>query len=458
MKSLARPIDGELNPADYSPVRILEIDLDQPLSAITGYDPRTQRTYRTVRLLVRLHTHPMGVIDVDLDASGLSAAESATLIWAKLGAAINEHLRQDRLQPIASLAELRSSTGDMPLCLHTRANVLVQAPFVSVVVCTRDRVDKLAACLPSLLALHYPHYEVIVVDNAPRTTATADLIAGRYGAHPNLRYVREDMPGLSAGRNRGISIARGEIIAITDDDVVVDRHWLSEIVTGFQHNPAIACVTGPIYAYELETPAQILIEEFGAFNRGFTPRIFDLNEYRPDSPLFPYSAGIFGSGANISFRATVLRDLGAFDPALGAGSLALSGEEFAIFVQLLRHGYQIAYMPGAFIYHYHHREYAVLRRQIYGYAVGLTAYLTKCILDNPVLLLDILRKIPAGIWYLLNPHSAKNRKKGTSYPRELNRLELLGLAYGPFAYLRSRFRVARRQTRLSPPTRRHRSA
>lgn len=312
--------------------------------------------------------------------------------------------------------------------------------MISVIVCTRDRAEKLAACLPSLLALQYPLYEVIVVDNAPRTTATADLIASHYSDEPKVRYIREDKPGLSNGRNTGVSIAQGTIIAITDDDVVVDPHWLSEVVAGFQLGPNVACVTGPIYAFELETPAQILIEQFGAFDRGFTARLFDLNENRSDSHLFPYSAGIFGSGANISFRADILRALGTFDPALGAGSLAMSGEEFAVFVQLLRRGYQIAYVPGAFMYHHHHREYNVLKQQIYGYGVGLTAYLTKCILDDPSVLLDILLKIPAGLWYVLYPRSAKNRKKGTVYPRELNRLELQGLIYGPLAYMRSRIR------------------
>ena len=47
-------------------------------------------------------------------------------------------------------------------------------------------------------------------------------------------------------------------------------------------------------------------------------------------------------------------------------------------------GYQLVYEPASLLHHLHHRDYAILRKQIYRYGVGLTAYLTKAILENPV--------------------------------------------------------------------------
>jgi GT2 family glycosyltransferase len=64
-------------------------------------------------------------------------------------------------------------------------------PPISVVVCTRDRADLLAGCLEAIRALDYPHYEVIVVDNAPADARTANLTAGLA-----VRYVCERRPGL----------------------------------------------------------------------------------------------------------------------------------------------------------------------------------------------------------------------------------------------------------------------
>ena len=92
-------------------------------------------------------------------------------------------------------------------------------PLVTVAVCTRDRTDDLARCLDSLSCLDYPALEVLVVDNAPSSNATERLVRTRY---PNWRYVCEPRPGLNWARNRAIIESSGEIIAYTDDDVVVD--------------------------------------------------------------------------------------------------------------------------------------------------------------------------------------------------------------------------------------------
>ena len=63
-------------------------------------------------------------------------------------------------------------------------------PPITVVVCTRDRPELLAGCLAALARLRYPDHEVVVVDNASRDAATAQLVATT-----PFRYVREDRPG-----------------------------------------------------------------------------------------------------------------------------------------------------------------------------------------------------------------------------------------------------------------------
>jgi hypothetical protein len=149
----------------------------------------------------------------------------------------------------------------------------------------------------------------------------------------------------------------------------------------------------------------------------------------------------------MAFRTEVLRAIGAFDPALGAGNIARGGDDLASFFAVLNRGHALVYEPAAIVYHGHHREYAALRKQVYGYGIGLTAYLTKSVLDHPGLLLDFMRRIPQGLGYMLSPRSPKNRSKGASYPRELTALELKGMLYGPVAYLRGR-RQAREARQL----------
>jgi len=90
---------------------------------------------------------------------------------------------------------------------------------------------------------------------------------------------------------------------------------------------------------------------------------------------------------------------------------------------------------------------------MYGYGTGLTAYLLKTLLDDPRRIPGFLRLVPRGVRFALSPSSTKNAGKDESYPRELTRLELLGMARGPVAYARSRRRYGPHRTHRGAVTR-----
>lgn len=315
-------------------------------------------------------------------------------------------------------------------------NLVSEAPHVSVIIATRDRSASLQRCLDSLQHMTYPHYDVIVVDNAPSSEETRDLVQRRYPPHW-LQYVREDVPGLAVAHNSGVLHARGEILAFTDDDVEVDPGWLDELVAGFRLTGNVGCVTGAIRPAELATEAQVWLEEFGGFDKGGQVRIFDLHENRPVSRLFPYGAGMFGSGANMAFTKEALMEIGGFDPALGAGSKGVGGDDLAAFFDIVVAGFALVYQPAAAVNHWHRRDYEGLQRTVYGYGVGLTAFLTRVITREPRRLPELLRALPSGFAHVLNPRSAKNEQKSTHYPHELTWLEREGMLRGPWAYWQS---------------------
>jgi GT2 family glycosyltransferase len=434
-------------PSDFQPTRIIEVELSQALSSLPPLNDLTGQLYRKALCLVRLHSQPLGMVELALNNGTLSAQALAHSIWQVLGEQVNTHLMQDGLVPISALEEQGISTNITPACLEVRERFLASAPFASVIVATCNRPELLQRCLDALLALSYPHYEIIIVDNAPNTSATADLIEQTYQHVSQVRYVRENRPGLSRARNRGIQEAKGEILAITDDDVVVDPSWLLELVHGFQVSENVVCVSGLVLPMELETQAQIWFEQYGGYSKGFMSRLFDMGEHHPRTPLFPYTAGLLGTGANIAFKASYLRAIGGFDPVLGAGTLARGGEDLFIFFQTIMQGHTIAYEPAALLYHPHHRGYANLRKQMYCYGVGVTAYLTKVVVDRPMLLFDLIKRIPYGLFFTFSTRSPKNSRKSNIYPKELTRLELLGMLYGPLACLKSRWFLRRSHDR-----------
>ena len=153
----------------------------------------------------------------------------------------------------------------------------------------------------------------------------------------------------------------------------------------------------------------------------------------------------------MSFRTSFLSEIGGFDPALGAGSVAKGGDDIAAFYEVIVRGYRLVYEPNAIVKHLHHRELAELEKQISGYGVGLGAFLTKIVIDRPSTLVQLLRLAPQGIRHA----TTMRRTRETSgvaatvnpylgEPKDdrfdaLGRRERLGMLKGPWAYARSRW-------------------
>lgn len=321
----------------------------------------------------------------------------------------------------------------------------------SVVIATRGRPRLLAECLASIAEGTVVPHRVIVVDNAPPDDRTKELVA-RYRIEGSaVEYVREDRPGLAHAHNAAVTRVRTGIVAFTDDDVRVHDRWLENLTGAFDADPDTVCVTGLIAPRELDTLPQQWVEGQGVYSKGLRPRVFDNVQHRGDDPMFPYTAGSFGSGANMAFRTVFLNSIGGFDGALGTGTVTKGGDDLAVFYDVIRHGGRLTYVPSAIVLHPHHRDYASLRRQVYGYGAGLGAHLTRCILEEPraaVTMLRHHRAATARLSAILHPSAARGLP---AYPRELSRAQRSGLASGPARYLLSRYRTrgqSRRQAHV----------
>jgi O-antigen biosynthesis protein len=288
-----------------------------------------------------------------------------------------------------------------------------------------------------VLAVDYPRFEVIVVDNGPSSSATADLVQTKYADVAAVRYTVEEVAGVARARNRGLAEARGQIVAYTDDDVLVDRNWLRALVRAFRTNPGVACVSGAILPAELETRAQLLVQQGGGFGKSYEPELFDLGEHAPADPLYPYAAGRFGCGANMSFDAATLRRLGGYDEALGPGTPTRAGEDLDISLRVLFAGCRLVHEPAALVWHHHNRSYPAVRRQMFAYGAGLGAVMTKWMMSSVGTFLDMASRVPRGVAHLLSPSSSKNASKSRSYPWSFTVRELAGMLTGPFVYRRS---------------------
>jgi glycosyltransferase involved in cell wall biosynthesis len=432
----------------FRPVRLVQVELAEPIAGIRpGTDPHG-RPYARALTLARLHGEPLGAVGVELGPDGIDGADLTELLHRSLGEEIDRHLRDDGLPTAPDLPPSGLEMPAAPACHQADRRLMDEAPSLTVVIPTMGREDALPQCLGSLLDVEFAPFETIVVDNGPTPGARA-LVDRWRDRFDHLSYVHEPRPGPSWARNTGLERASGELVVFFDDDVLVDRRCLLGIVRGFAAADDVACVTGLIMPRELDTLAQSLIEEYGGYAKGFARRVFDLHEHRPEDPLFPYTAGVFGSGACMAFRRSVLRELGGFSLALGSGRPACGSEDITAFLEVILRGHRLVYDPRAVVYHLHHRSYASLRRQLYRYGVGLGAYMAACLLAHPAGSPAVMRRSLGAARHLLSPRSAKNRKKQVGYPLELTLAELGGVAVGPLALGRG-WITARRLARRGP--------
>jgi len=424
----------------FNPRVILEIELDD--RSVKWVGDESARLRRRAHVLVRLHSTPLGAFEMELpehhDAVDSIFAEAAK----QFAREISEHLDHDKIATALEVArsgeKSEPNRKSVPPCLEGRAKLLVDAPSVSVAVVTRNRPDLLKLCLTSIYELDYPDFEVIVVDSSSEDDSEI-LIEENF---PNVRYVRNLTGGICTARNRCLTEANRLYLACTDDDAVVDKHWLSEMVLALESNPNVACVTGFVMPIELETPAQVLFEESGAFAEGVQRRRLDLKHREPGS-LLPFATGRIGAGVNMAWRREVFEKIGYFDVALDR----CGADDLAVFFDALCAGYEIVYEPGAIVWHRHRRTMEELRMQTLWHATGLGAYLTRCLVKQPGRIWDFLMRVPGGIRYGFSSSSVRNKAKSKTFPREITRQEWIGVAKGPAAYVKGS--LAARRSRAS---------
>jgi glycosyltransferase involved in cell wall biosynthesis len=234
---------------------------------------------------------------------------------------------------------------------------------LSVVICTRNRPVDLERCLQRLLSSSDKDFELIVVDNAPDDEASERVVA----KFPSVRYVREERKGLDIARNTGARAAGGDIIAYTDDDVVVDEDWTANIKGCFDDSLVMA-VTGLVIPAQLRTRSQYIFERYWSFNKGYLPKIFD-HRYFLDNLPWGVPVWDIGAGANMAFRREAFELAGWFDERLDVGASGCSGDS-EFWYRILAEGWNCRYFPHLVVYHHHRETMDGLRSQLFYYMRG----------------------------------------------------------------------------------------
>ena len=216
----------------------------------------------------------------------------------------------------------------------------------SVLVCTYNRAEMLAASLRSLAQLSVPPefaWEVLIVDNnsTDNTRGVAEAFAAEFPGR--FRYVFESRQGKSFALNTAIREARGEILAFTDDDATVDQRWLAELIAAIEKFDCAGVGGKIVPVWDSTKPDWLVLD--GPYKLMDAVVSLDLGP----EPI-PIKTAVYG--VNMAFRRDVFQKYGDFRKDLGptVGS-EVRGEDSEFCRRLVKAGEMLVYVPGAVVYH-----------------------------------------------------------------------------------------------------------
>lgn len=240
----------------------------------------------------------------------------------------------------------------------------IDAPDISVIVCTRNRASQLAETLRFYRKIeHEGGWELIVVDNNS-TDETRDVVEKAALQIPQLRYLHEERIGLGAARDRAWREAKSSIVVFTDDDCYPAVDFVKSYVQCFNEHLNVEFIAGKIYLWDPED----------------LPITIDLREVAEDIQPFTYLPPGIVQGANMAFKVAALEKIGGFDTALGAGT-RYPCEDIDAAAAAVWAGLAGRYDPRPLVHHHHGRKQQHLRQVFGGYDRGRGAYYMKYLLN-----------------------------------------------------------------------------
>lgn len=204
---------------------------------------------------------------------------------------------------------------------------------VSVVIPTFNRAALLHKALKSILEQDTnTNFELVVVDDGSMDETTS-LLRGLQAKTTRLRFVSQPNRGSAAARNRGIELARADIVAFMDDDCAAEPGWIDKISSGYETEPKLAATAG------LTTCA--------AKDNVFSKYL----EFKS-----PIKAAINSDGSvvsvpanNCSFSKNIITKAGGFNPDIPVSG----GQDIELCQRLAGQGYVFRFQKDARVTHYH---------------------------------------------------------------------------------------------------------
>lgn len=209
-------------------------------------------------------------------------------------------------------------------------------PRISVLIATCDRAALLRKCLAALLGNTVAPDEIWIADQSSGSETESAARAADPG-RSRVRYLRLERRGKSRALNEAIRASSGELLALTDDDVEVDRRWIETIGDLGAKEPQAAAFCGRVLPEPGTDPAGYHNLVLGTRRRSIT---------RWTNPL---STGF--CGANVVVRRSAMLEVGGYNVHFGPGALFRNNDDGDLAYRLVRGGLGVLFVPELVVYH-----------------------------------------------------------------------------------------------------------
>ena len=216
---------------------------------------------------------------------------------------------------------------------------MTSAPLISVVIVTWNGRQYLEACLTAVGAQVGVRIETILVDNAS-SDGTVAYVGERF---PSVRVVSlSENRGFAGGNNAGVREARGEFVALLNNDTVPESTWLQTLFSGVDEGAGFALVTSRVvYMHDprvIDSAGDSMLSAGGAFKR----------HHGASVDLARESTEVFGvCGAACLMPKRVFDELGGFDE-----DFFVSHEDVDLSYRARLLGYRCRYVADAVVRHH----------------------------------------------------------------------------------------------------------
>ncbi|MBL7196622.1 MAG: glycosyltransferase [Candidatus Omnitrophica bacterium] len=263
-------------------------------------------------------------------------------------------------------------------------------PFVSIIVPVYNAEKTIRKCIESLLNIDYMQYDILIIDDES-TDKTKEILSEYKN---RIHIIESQHSGPSRCRNIAAKDAKGDFIAFTDSDCIVDKDWITELLKGFV-NQKVASVGGSQYSPEDETYFGNRVQDFFDIT-GFLGGYIK-NKKREDIVEVQHNPS-----CNAIYRREVFLEIGSFDEKLWPC------EDVDLDYRLKKKGFVFMYNPKAIVYHYRPQSFKQLSEMMYRYGV-VQGILTRKygffrrIQIIPVFLIILLILIFTNLYWLIIP-------------------------------------------------------